>query len=117
MKKTLYPLILLTALLAASCNHEEGIPSWVMDEETMTSFLKEAYLLEGFYAVETQYQYDTLNAEMAAAYDSLLARHHLTRQDFDTSIAWYSYHPDRYEAIHDEVIAYLDSLTPPEAGS
>lgn len=84
------------------------VPSDVMKEKTMVSFLKDAYTLEGFYAIETAFHYDTLHPQMLASYDSLLASYSLTREDFERSVDWYSRHPELYQKVHQEVIDQLD---------
>ena len=100
--------VLLLCLGSAGCSQEQ-VPNDVMDEPTMADFLGEAYLLEGFYAVETGFQYDTLHPEMAASYDTLFASFGITREDFERSVEWYSRHPLLYERVHDTVLARLDS--------
>ena len=99
--------VLLLCLGSAGCS-QERVPSGVMDEPTMAAFFKEAYLLEGFYAVETGFQYDTLHPQMVASYDSLLTSFGITRDDFEHSVEWYIRHPELYERIHDTVLARLD---------
>ena len=98
-------LFLCAALAGCSRN---PVPAGVMSEDVMVCFLEQAYLLEGFYAVETGYQYDTLHPEMLASYDSLLASYSITRDDFERSVKWYSHHPDIYERVHDSVLARID---------
>lgn len=102
-------LLLVGATVLSGCN-DDRIPSDVMDEAAMTAFFKDAYTLEGFYAVETGFRYDTLYPDMAASYDSLFARHHITAEDFERSVNWYVRHGERYERIHKEVIRYFDSI-------
>ncbi len=106
---TLSVLCVVGATLLPSCD-DDRIPSDVMDEAAMTAFFKDAYTLEGFYAVETGFRYDTLYPEMAASYDSLFARHGITAEDFERSVKWYVRHGDRYERIHKEVVHYFDSV-------
>lgn len=101
-------MLLLCSIALVGCG-EEAIPADVMDETELTDFLKEAYILEGFYAVETNFRYDSLTPQMVASYDSLLSEHRLTRDDFEHSIEWYTRHPERYERVHREVIAQLDA--------
>ncbi len=105
--------LLFTSLAAlsllCSCT-TEAIPDDVIDEETMASFLQEAYTIEGFYAVETEFLYDTLQPQMEASYDSLLAERGLTREDFNRSVRWYCSHPEINLRIHDTVVARLDTL-------
>lgn len=101
-------VLLLSALLLLSACHREGRPSNVMDHEQMVAFLTEAYMLEGFYAVETEYRYDSLLPEVVAAYDGILADQGLTRKKVERSLKYYSEHPAEYQVIHDSVLAILD---------
>lgn len=95
------------SVLFVSC-HKKEIPSYVIPEQKMAEILKDAYLLEGFYAIETHFHYDTLDAEMLTSVDSLFSKYQISQHDFDTSIAWYIHHPDIYKRVHDSVIARLD---------
>lgn len=106
---TLSMLLALCVAPFAGC-HNDRIPSDVMDEAEMVAFFKDAYTLEGFYAIETGFRYDTLYPEMKASYDSLFARHGVTAEDFERSVGWYIRHGDRYERVHKEVVAYFDSV-------
>ena len=106
---TLSALCVVCATSLAGCN-DDRIPSDVMDEAAMVAFFKDAYTLEGFYAVETGFRYDTLYPEMKASYDSLFVRHGITAEDFERSVDWYVRHGDRYERIHKEVVHYFDSV-------
>ena len=96
-------------LCLAGCS-EVKIPEDVMSEDTMAQFLQDAYLLEGFYAIETGFHYDTLKPQMLASYDSILASYDLSRADFEHSVLWYTHHPDIYQRVHDTVIARLDAM-------
>ncbi|MBP3762368.1 MAG: DUF4296 domain-containing protein [Bacteroidales bacterium] len=107
MKKNCLPL--LAALLMAACSSHQR-PEGVLPPDAMAAFLEEAYLLEGFYAIETQHRYDTLLPQVLAAYDSILLRHGVTRQEVERSFDYYSTHADEYRAIQDSVIARLDRL-------
>lgn len=101
--------VLLFFVGVVGCSHEAVPPSDVMSEATMVDFLQHAYLLEGFYAVETGYHYDTLHPEMLASYDTLLATYDISRDDFERSVRWYGSHPDIYERVHDSVLARIDA--------
>lgn len=111
MKK--HASIILSALFIC-CGLLQGcgkiiVPSDVMDEKTMVSFLKDAYTLEGFYAIETSFHYDSLYPQMRASYDSLLLTYDLSREDFERSMDWYSHHPEAFEKVHQSVIAEIDT--------
>ena len=105
MRKIVLPLMVL-ALLAAC--HRGGRPEGVLDAPQMVGFLADAYLLEGFYAVETQYRYDALPAEVLSAYDDILRKHHLTREQVEQSFAYYAEHPELYAPIQDSVLARIE---------
>ena len=91
-----FVFLLAVVALLASCRNGER-PADVVDAPQMVDFLSDAYLLEGFYAVETQYRYDALPAEVLRAYDDILAKHHLTREQVEHSFAYYSEHPELYD--------------------
>ena len=93
--------------MMVSCRGDEEPPE-IMGEERMVSFLQEAYLIEGFFAVETGFHYDTLQPEMIGAYDTLLAHYGLSREDFESVLDWYVSHPKVYKRVHDTVVARLD---------
>jgi len=100
-----------TTFSFSSCNSEPVPESPVMDEATFANFLEEAYFLEGFYSLETHYHFDTLQPEMIASYDSLMAKYGITHDIFDTTIHWYVHHPEIYLRVQDTVMA---RLTPSE---
>ena len=104
-----FSAFLLLCIGVAGCSHEAKPPADVMQEEAMVDFLEQAYFLEGFYAIETGFQYDSLHPEMLASYDSLLASSGITRDDFERSVAWYGTHPDIYVRVHDSVLARIDA--------
>ncbi len=109
IRHTTLSVLLMLCVVVAGCSHEATPPADVFSETTMVDFLEQAYLLEGFYAIETGYQYDTLHPEMLASYDSLLASYDITRDDFERSVRWYGDHPDIYERVHDSVLARIDA--------
>lgn len=101
--KKMWPLL----LLLVACNPNRR-PDDVMAPEAMAAFLEEAYLLEGFYAVETQNSYDAMLPEVLEAYNALLAKHGVDKADVERSFDYYARHPEQYLPIQDSVIARLD---------
>ena len=108
--KNILPIAALVALLSlAACRHDER-PADVIEAPQMVDFLSDAYLLEGFYAVETQYRYDAMTAEVLRAYDDILDKYHLTREQVEHSFAYYSKHPELYLPIQDSVLARIENV-------
>lgn len=108
MKKVV--ILLATALFFSACRHD-GRSVDVLDAPAMVSFLADAYLLEGFYAVETQYRYDAMTPEVLRAYDDILEHHGITREEAEASFAYYAQHPDLYQTIQDSVLARIEKET------
>lgn len=98
----------------SSCSSEPVPKAPVMDESTFVDFLSEAYLIEGYFALESHYRFDTLKPEMIASYDTLMAKYGITHQIFDTTIHWYVHHPDIYKRVNDSVMAHLANPEEPE---
>lgn len=101
-------MLCFAALLLAGCHRGGGLPQGVMDEGKMVDFLTDAYLLEGFYAIETQFRYDAVSPEVLHRYDSILTVHGITRDEVERSLAYYSQQLLLYEAIHDSVVVRLE---------
>lgn len=97
----------LTVLLLAAC-HRDRIPADIIQPDTMVNFLTEAYLIEGFYAIESNYQYKEVTPQIQASYDMLLTKYHLTDDDFNRSVEYYTRHPELYDTIHARAIRHLD---------
>lgn len=112
MKKLLIPI--LTLLLLAACQHGK-LPQGVMSKEKMVDFLTDAYLLEGFYAIETQYRYDVLPEHVLASYDSILRVHSLSREDVERSFDYYTHDLTLYQQIQDSVVARLEAKVEPQS--
>ena len=106
MKRQLPLLLLLLAFV--SCRHD-SLPEGVLDASVMTDFLTDAYIIEGSYAVETRYRYDTLPDQVLRSYDSILALHGVTREQVERSFDYYLQHIEAYQAIQDSVVARLET--------
>ena len=113
MKRIILPVILSVAVACGLTSCRESVtslPDGVMDEEQMVDFLSEAYLLEGFYAIETGNHPSLVSDEVSAAYQELLDAHGLTEEQFEKSMTYYSEHLDQYDKIHQQVIERLDEV-------
>ncbi|MBR1517087.1 MAG: DUF4296 domain-containing protein [Bacteroidales bacterium] len=114
IQKSLTIILLAIAVAMAGCNRD-SVPAGIMTEEEMIDFLSEAYLIEGFYAIETGYNYDKLTDDIVNSYRELLDRKGLSQQKFEKSIEYYMRHSDRYERVHQAVVDRLDAMQPDKA--
>ena len=105
MKHNLLAVFAVLALV--SCGHK-ALPDGVLNEAQMVDFLSEAYLIEGFYAVETRYNYDTLADQARADYEALLRKQGIKEEQVAASFDYYAHHTDAYAKIHKRVVDRLD---------
>lgn len=110
--KKLSLLLLLGLLLlgVASCRHDQR-PANVLDASDMADFLTDLYVVEGYYAVESQYGFEEASPETLGACDAVMEKHHLTKERVEKSFDYYSQHPEEYKAIQDEVASRIDKLS------
>lgn len=91
-----------------SVQDDVAVPDYVIPEDSLVSFLTDAYLGEGASGINVR------NA-IGEKYDSVylfnpFKEHHISRQRFDTSIAFYSQHPKKLKVIYDQVLDQLSKL-------
>lgn len=96
-------------LLSSACTRK---PKNLIKEDAMVEFLTDAYMLEGFYAVEHQLVDPTTSPDMdpvvLASYDELFEKHSVTKEQFDASMDYYMRHSDKYESIHKKVLEKIE---------
>ena len=110
----LSPLFLCLLLLGATACTRNQRPDEVLDADAMVDVLTDLYLIEGYYAVESQYRFDSDTPEVIDACDAVLEKHHLTHERMDISFDYYSKHPDEYQTIQEQVAARIEEITAPD---
>lgn len=102
--------MMLAGALLTAC-HSNKQPKEILDHQQMVDFLTEACLIEGYCAIETRYNFDSLTPEMIYAYDEILAEQGISREQVEASLAYYAKHPEEYLTIHENVAAALRDIT------
>ena len=101
--------ILLVVFLFVCCTPSQQDPKPI-DEHTMASVLTDLYLLEGYVAIQGNYDYDQYADTIDAVCDTLFAKYGITHEDFRQSLDYYMAHADRYDTIYTYVLASIDSM-------
>jgi len=91
-------LPIAVALLATAC-HRSSLPDGVMDKEKMAEFMADMFMLEAYNNFTHPLDHDTLNLQVAKAFDDLLANHGISREEAEASIDYYSNNPEEYEKV------------------
>ena len=107
VKTTIITLGAGLILFLASCNRREQIPDNIMDTATMAAFLTEAHLIESYSYIFVENHYDSLKFQIDATYDSLFAKYNVTPAIYDTSLNYYSDHPQLLNDIYKRVAENL----------
>ncbi|KWW29701.1 MAG: hypothetical protein AUK63_1301 [bacterium P3] len=107
-RKSLIGGILLLLMAVAGCHHNEQLPQGVLSVSEYADLLTDLYLAEGYFAVESDYQYKKLGADMAGTYDTLLAQHHVTPEILETTSIYYLKNRVLYKEVYELVTENLN---------
>ncbi|MCC6690094.1 MAG: DUF4296 domain-containing protein [Bacteroidia bacterium] len=100
--------LVLIALLDLSCKSPKSeiqIPENVLSKDSMASLLTDIHLLEA--VVDLNLSPSGVAAIQPDKYYPVFAKHHTTRTQYDSSLAYYSANIALLNSIYDEVIANL----------
>jgi hypothetical protein len=104
-------ILLVFCLLTVfgSCR-QETLPPGVIDTATMTDFLTEAHLIEGYADARRVEDPDSTDIIVHAAYDSLYNKYNITPADYDSSLRYYLLHPQLMEDIYRRVSENINKI-------
>lgn len=102
MKKVFGIISLLVILVGCS-----KTPNHVISEDDMASLLIDIYKAEAVIDDEQNKHFKTDSMKMKMR-QSVFMRHHVTQEQYDTSIVWYAHNLDVYGEVFDEIIKRLE---------
>lgn len=93
--------------LAVSCKTR---PDYVIDEETMTDLLFDVHMSEGLLEIQSEQNRKTpeYGQEVMAA---VLMKHDVSKEQYDTSLVWYSQNLQKLIRIYNKVNKRIDENT------
>ena len=102
-RSLLVPASLILLGVAGACDRT---PDYVLKKQ-MVDLLTDIHKAEGVVDLNrTRYGSDSMRKVMK---QSVLLRHGVTQEQFDTSMVWYGHNIERYIEVYDDVIARLES--------
>lgn len=101
MNSYLRILPLLTLCWLTACR-----PSYVLSPSEMEVLLYDLHRADAILA-ENGYMYGR-DEEQQAYYFVVLANHGITQEQFDSTLVWYTHHPERFDKIYPRVVERLD---------
>ena len=84
-----FGILFSMGVLLSSCR-----PDGVLSSNKMVIVLTDLHRLDGVLQVKS-YLHGQKDEE-AAYYDAVLSKHGVTRAEFDSSLVWYTHHPQRF---------------------
>lgn len=103
-----YCLLLLMAILAMSCGHRrygEIIPSKKLVNVLVDIHLADGIAVENMSPVNKRALLDS-----ASLYESVFNKYGVTRAIFDSTMSFYSKHPDDFQKVYNKVTANLKRM-------
>ena len=103
-----YCLLLLMAILAMSCGHRrygEIIPSKKLVNVLVDIHLADGIAVENMSPVNKRALLDS-----ASLYESVFNKYGVTRAIFDSTMSFYSKHPDDFQKVYNKVTAKLKRM-------
>ena len=103
--KFIFLLFLVMTLMVTSCQKEEEI----IPRKEMIPILVDIHLLDG--AIQHTRRMDTLAVpDTIQAYEYVLEEHGYTREQFDSTMNYYSRDLRKFERVYQEVLARLNRM-------
>jgi hypothetical protein len=102
-----YCLLLLMAILALSCS--QGRFGEIIPPKKFINVLVDVHLADGI-AVENMSHPKGMLLDSASLYGSVFSKYGVTRTMFDSTMSYYSQHPDDFQKIYNKVTAKLKRM-------
>jgi hypothetical protein len=97
-------LVTIFFLLPVSCNRA---PKKVLSQPEMIDFLIDLHKLDGVLITKGLTTID--DRENVYYYNALLAKHKITKEQFDSSLVWYTSQPKKFSKIYKQVLLILNT--------
>lgn len=95
-------VLLLSGLLLSACRGDG-----ILSSRKMVMVLTDLHKMDGMLQVKGIHR--DPNADEAAYYDAVLAADGVTRAEFDSSLVWYTMHPQRFNKLYPRVMKNLEA--------
>ena len=102
MRKIYVIGILFVFILLMSCSDKGG----VLSHDDFVSLLVDIHKGEAY--TDINFRDFRMDSARAAYKQSILAKHGITQEEFDTTMVWYGMHIEDYLEVYDDVIAELE---------
>jgi len=102
-----YGLVLLVVISALSCRGRSG--RYVIPEKKFVDVLVDIHLADGM-AMDNMRYNEKFLLDSASLYESVFNKHKVTRAQFDSTMQYYSAHPDDFQQMYNTLTARLKRM-------
>lgn len=90
------------------CQHKEEMPSGVLSVEEYADVLTDLYLAEGYFAITSDFQVQSLGDDMVGTYDTLLAMHGVSYEVLTATTEYYLNHREENKRVYELLTENLE---------
>jgi len=101
-------LILLIVFSLFSCKKQQT-PDYVIPFNNMVDIIVEIHITDGL-LTSSKVRRELIKLDTTNYYDAILNKYNYKRQDFDTSLYYYTKNIEQYDLIYDEVLNRLSEI-------
>jgi len=104
--RNFYLLVLLVPLLLGSCKKNKN--TFIIPRNTFKEILIDLHIADGIYMMN--YGKYTIHNDSVNFYNAIFKKYGYTRQNFDSTLRYYTIYPKKFDIIYDEVVNRLNIL-------
>jgi len=102
-------LLFLVSALACKSNSSSHLPPDKMSSVLLDVQAAETY--SSFVRKDSLHPYKTKNTDsLANYYKSVFAHYHISKEQFDESLIWYSLHPEELDSVYNRIVPILTRM-------
>lgn len=98
--------LLLLMFFFSGCSNNNSVPQNILPEDTMIQIIVDMHIADAI-LIEPSVQQKQLVISNKKFYTSVLTKHHLTKEEFQNNIDFYSDDPEKFDLIYERVIEEL----------
>jgi len=102
-----YGLVLLLLVSALSCRRWSG--RYIIPEKKFIDVLVDIHLADGM-AMDNMRYNEAYVLDSASLYESVFNKYNITRAQFDSTMQYYSAHPDDFQQVYNKLTARLKRM-------
>ncbi len=102
-------IIVLLSIIAFSCGKKGKVPDYVIPQDDMINIIIDIHITDGLLTVK-EIRRDLTRNDSIDYYKGIFVKYGYSREEFDSSIYFYSKNINKYDEIYAEVLNQLNEM-------